>query len=1108
MRIVGDNIQLSAYDLSNFISCRHLIWLELQAANQLIHPPAHYDPALIAFQERGLEFEKEYLENLRNSGVTISEPNDLETSIQRTSDAMHRGVDIIYQANLQLEEWIGRADFLRKVVKPSALGQWSYEVIDTKLAKETRTSTILQLCLYSEMLSKIQGSLPEFLYIIIPENGFTQHTYRVDDFMAYYRFVKRQLISKLAEGVDTETTYPNPVAHCDICRWWQYCNSRRRADDHLSLVAGLSTGQAKEIINWEVSTLAGLAVIPLPLTIKPERGAIESFERLVNQARVQFIARRDQNPVYELLELADNSGLSRLPKPSPGDVYLDFEGDPFYGGTGLEYLFGWVVEDSYLRIWAKNSEEERLAFQCFVDFIIERFEKYPDLHIYHFGSYETTALKRMMGKYAVRENEIDGMLRAGLFVDLHSIVKQSIRAGIESYSLKELEVFHTFARRIDLRIASSHLRVFETFLQRKQVDIVPTETLQTVEEYNKDDCYSTQSLHSWMEKLRITKISEGYGIPRPLFQGSQPSEGITAHQERIKPIYDSLMKGLPIAVKDRDVAQQAQWLQANMLDWYRREEKSVWWEYYRLKELTFEEALEDKSYVAGMKFTGQRWVVKRSVVDRYTFPVQDCDIKMKDKLEIPDGNGFGEVIAIDLVKGVIDVKKGEKIKDLHPLAVFVNDYVKAGVKEEAIIRIGQWIAENGINENGPFQAGIDLLTRTSPRENQLLGVLPIQGPPGAGKSHTAANMILELIKSKKKIGIVALSHKVIRNLLEKIVILAKRDHISIQCIHKVGSTIHEPNSSIRDTTDYAKVLGSLNSGESMIAAGTAWLWAREDFLNSVDVLFVDEAGQLSLIDTLAVSQAAPKIVLLGDPQQLKQPQKGTHPDGTEVSALEHILGEHKTIPVEKGIFLSETWRLHPKICVFISQIFYENRLSSKLELVNQLVSGNTNYNGAGLWFEPVEHEGNQSSSPEEAKKILDIVSDLIKGDVFWTNSSNEKRTINAQDVLIITPYNSQVLLLSSLLPDGMKIGTVDKFQGQEAPIVIFSLCSSSPDDAPRGMEFLYSPNRLNVAVSRARSVCILVGNPKLFQPDCKNPSQMKMANAFCRYLELAKFNAH
>ncbi len=510
--------------------------------------------------------------------------------------------------------------------------------------------------------------------------------------MAYYRFVKGQLISKLAEGIITETTYPNPVAHCDICKWWQYCNARRRDDDHLSLVAGLSTVQAKEIGNWEVKTLAGLAVVPLPLTIRPERGAIESFERLINQARVQFAARRNQNPVYELLELADNSGLSRLPKPSPGDIYLDFEGDPFYGGNGLEYLFGWVFEDSYKSIWAKNAEEESSAFKSFVDFVIERFEKYPDLHIYHFGSYETTALKRMMGQYAVRENEIDSMLRAGLFIDLHSVIKQSIRAGIETYSLKELEVFHSFERNMDLRIASTHLRIFETFLQRKQAYKIPDETLQAVEEYNKEDCYSTQSLHSWMEELRITKIGEGYSIPRPLFQRSHGCEGITAHQERIKPIYDSLMNGLPIAADERSATQQAKWLLANMLDWYRREEKSVWWEYFRLRELSFEEALEEKSYVADLKFTGQRSLVKKSVVDVYNFPIQDCDIKPKDKLKLPDGRNFGEIISIDIINGRVHIKKGEKIKDIHPFSAFVNDYIAAGVKEEAIIRIGLWIS--------------------------------------------------------------------------------------------------------------------------------------------------------------------------------------------------------------------------------------------------------------------------------------------------------------------------------------------------------------------------------------------------------------------------------
>jgi superfamily I DNA and/or RNA helicase len=243
-------------------------------------------------------------------------------------------------------------------------------------------------------------------------------------------------------------------------------------------------------------------------------------------------------------------------------------------------------------------------------------------------------------------------------------------------------------------------------------------------------------------------------------------------------------------------------------------------------------------------------------------------------------------------------------------------------------------------------------------------------------------------------------------------------------------------------------------------------------------------------------------VLLGDPQQLGQPLQGSHPEGTDASALEHILGAHKTIPAEQGLFLDHTWRLHPEICAFTSELFYEGRLNSRPNLDRQLLDGPTPLAGAGLWFVPVPHEGNQTSSPEEVERIVALVADLTAGGVHWTDQANDRRPLRLAEILIIAPYNAQVASLSARLPEA-RIGTVDKFQGQEAPVVICSLTTSSPEEAPRGMEFLYSPNRLNVAVSRAKTACILVGSPALFEPECRSPAQMRLANAFCRYLEMA-----
>jgi uncharacterized protein len=362
-------------------------------------------------------------------------------------------------------------------------------------------------------------------------------------------------------------------------------------------------------------------------------------------------------------------------------------------------------------------------------------------------------------------------------------------------------------------------------------------------------------------------------------------------------------------------------------------------------------------------------------------------------------------------------------------------------------------------------------------------------------------MITALVAAGKKVGVTAVSHKVIRKLLEDTLAAAREEKVRLACVHKCnGAEDEAPPRGLTEVGENAALLGSV--GKGVVCGGTVWAWARPEFAGALDVLVVDEAGQLSLANALAAARAAKSVILLGDPQQLEQPTQGSHPEGAGRSALEHLLEGHETIRDDRGLFLTETWRLHPTLRAFTSEIFYEDRLVAREGLERQALVGGP-FPGAGLWYLPVAHDGNQNSSPEEAERIGELVDRLLAGGVSWIDATGKQAPLTSDDVLIVAPYNAQVAALGRRLP-GARVGTVDKFQGQEAPLVIYSMATSSPDDAPRGMEFLYSLNRLNVATSRARCACILVASPRLFEPECRTPQQMRLANALCRYRELAR----
>lgn len=1152
---------LSATDVARHLACRHLTQLELSVAEGERPKPRFFpDPQLDALRWRGSEHERAFLDHLRAQGLDVEAmpaAEDPMAATARTRDAIERGVEVIAQGTLLGGGWRGRPDVLIRVAAPESSRGWLYEPYETKLALETRAGTLLQLCLYAELLANLQGGWPERMHVVTPGQALRPESYRVQEYLAYYRVVQRSLLESTRGRIgerERPPTYPVPCAHCDVCGFAMECVARWRQDDHLCLVAGMRRSAERELVHVGVSTLGALAAWSPSTEWRPERGARASYLALHEQAALQLASRDLTVPLHQLLPVEDKEGLARLPEPSPGDLFLDLEGDPFCGEGGLEYLFGLAAvaaegdEQRYECWWALDRAEERRAFEQTIDRVMATWHDHPGLHVYHFGHYEPTALKRLSTRHGTREAEVDRLLRAERFVDLHQVVRQGLRAGVESYSLKQLEGLYDFRRQAPLREAGRVRAELAAALERGWGGLIEASARELVERYNRDDCLSTRALRDWLEARRAELLARGAEVPRPAPGGEgQPSEQLSERLAHVRAVAGQLLAGVPETAAQRSAEQQAVWLLAHSLEFYRREQKVAWWEFYRLSDLDTTSRQEEPCAIGGLRFESRAAEQGRSTLptDRYGFPPQEVDARAK-KARVDEKRVLGKIVQLDASQGWVEIKKTGECVDVHPDSVFLFDDIGPEPKDQALLHLAQWVCgEGGIDADGPARAGRDLLLRRPPRGCALQdgslrspgeeivaaacrlaleldrGVLPFQGPPGSGKTYTGARMIVQLVRAGKKVGITALSHKVIRKLLDEVQQAAEKEGCDIRCLQRVrelsaGARTMPPRQKgaggastpplppgITETTKNDDVDRCLAVGAVDVVGGTAWLWARAELAGGIDVLFVDEAGQMALADVLAVSAATRNLVLLGDPQQLEQPIQGTHPEGCDATALEHLLAGAPTVAADRGLFIEHTRRLHPAVCRFTSEQFYEGKLQSLPGLERQALAAAAPFDHSGLYYLPVDHEGCSNASPEEARAVAALVAHWRATGAERVDEHGKRHPLTLEDVLVVAPYNAQVALLRDALPEGAQVGTVDKFQGQQAAVVIYSMTTSAPEEAPRGMEFLYSRNRLNVATSRARCACVLVANRRLLAPECHTPRQMRLANALCAYVESA-----
>ena len=1129
MQFLEGRLIVSPSDLTGFLECEHLTQQELAAARGEIERPERKDPELEVLTKRGLEHEARHLVELRTSHQRVVEFPFPEGSIaglteahERTVTAMRDGVDVIYQGTFFDGRWRCHPDFLLKVDKPSKLGDFSYEVADAKLARKAKAAAVLQCCVYAEQLAAIQGVDSEYIRLFLGDGS--EEELRLKDYGAYYRSVKRQFEETVL--APAMATYPDPVDHCRICRWLDVCEVRRRADDHLCLVGGMRRDQTRRLNLAGIKTVTELGASPVD---EPIAGINEmALTRLRQQARLQVQQRQAESLPFEVLPpLGEHLGFQALSAPTPNDLFFDMEGDPFVGDNGLEYLFGIleVVEGSprHHTFWGHDSDEEKRAFEQVVDFLIERLDRNPDLHVYHYAAYEPNALKYLASSYATREAEVDQLLRGRVLVDLYRVVRQSVRIGTESYSLKELESLYRGKRSTEIVDAAGSIVAYEDWLESRDQRL-----LDEIACYNEDDCLSTAQLRDWLEARRLEAIAQYGEIPRPGPEEAELSETLRDIDERTAALVDRLLEGVPEEEDDRSHEQQALYLLAHSLNWHRREGKSEWWEYYRKCSLTDEQLVEDREAIGAIEFRGEVRPEQRSNVFRYYFdPNQEYKIGIGDQPHDPRREaGAGEVVAIDPIAGWIELSRAVKSDAPHPTSLIPASPIPTKEQRDALMRLGQRIADHGLAGSGPYQAARDLLCLEPPRIDGVIegaplvragerakdvalllaprlhnSYLAIQGPPGSGKTTIGAELIVGLVKHGNRVGITANSHKVIGNLLDKTMGEARRIGHVVHAIQKADERDRCASQDVQCTNSSSTVEAALAAEDVEVVAGTPWLFARASFPAKLDYLVVDEAGQMALANVLAIAGAANNLILLGDPNQLRQPSHGIHPEGVDQSVLDHVIQERSTMPAAYGLFLETTYRLHPAVCAFISEAFYDGKLKPDDSTKGQSLAVSDGTGGLGLRYLPVEHSGNRTLSPEEVDRVNQAFRALVG--LPWTDRDGNTRPLAVEDVLVVAPYNAQVRRLIETLPDGARVGTVDKFQGQEAPVVVYSMATSSVDDAPRGMDFLFSLNRLNVAASRAQGLVIHVASPELLKARCRTPDQMRLASALCRLVEIA-----
>jgi predicted RecB family nuclease len=1063
------------------------------------------------------------------------EGESVEIKSAKTIEAMKDGADVIVQAHLKLEQFGGYADFLVKVThaigqQPSLLGNWHYEVWDTKLAKKIKPTFVIQLCCYAEMLESLQGLKPEFITVALG-NGENEQL-RTSDFYYYYQTLKSSFIHD--QNCFNLNDRPDPADSKNWGDWSNFAELLLQEKDHLFQVATISKGQIKKLSQVGIITMQQLVDSKLDHVsgINPI-----VLAKLKAQAAIQKRSIGSDTPHFEIIKPSQDEkiGLALLPPHSPFDVFFDIEGYPLDEG-GLEYLWGNTYFDEnsirqFIDFWAHDQEQEKQCFQDFITWVYQRWQQDPTMHIYHYANYEIAACRKLMGRYGVCEYEVDQLLRNEVFVDLYKIVKGGLLLGEPRYSIKNVEHLYRGKRETEVGNGGDSIVVYEQWRVLNQLgeqgDTWQTsKILNDIRDYNIDDCDSTQELVDWLRKQQAE-----HGI---VYLGKleviEPDvkEEITERTQLRDRLLNRVLSELETNSAKAHLTENLAWV----LEFHRREAQPVFWRLFERLGLSHVELLDDLDCLACCERT-ERKAFKptpraRNLAYEFRFdPAQEFKGAQKQFYLLGIETDDGKSAKVTFVRNESDLDNGLVVlqsKEEPPsvISLVPDEYVNPNPIPQAIDQsVSEYEQGNLVSSHSAI---IDFLTRSKPRiighsdgpiaashdpkerlqqiiqaiSNLDNSYLTIQGPPGAGKSYTGKHVIAELVKSGARVGVASNSHKAINNLVLSTAKYCAETNISASffCTKDNEPELIEYGVTILKNNELVN-----NIQPRCVIGTTAWGFSREDMATQLDYLFVDEAGQVAIANLIAMSRSANNLILMGDQMQLGQPSQGTHPAESGLSILDYLLHESPTIPADMGVFLGTTYRMHSMVNQFISEHVYEGKLESHPDNDKRIIKIPSDYNGpinmeAGVVFVPVVHEGNTQASDEEVAEIKKLANDII-GRTFYTGEKNAKtRAIDWNDILFVAPYNHQVNKLRIALGEKAKVGSVDKFQGQEAPIVFLSMCASDASESPRGLDFLFDKHRINVAISRAQTLAVVVGNPNIGKTAVNRVEQLKLINLF------------